>query len=331
MEQMDPTPPLLPPPAANIPLRADGPWSDVPVDWIDAPPPRPPRPRVWTVFVALLAVFVLINALGAVLFVVFAIVHTISGGGRQPDLDELSADPLVLFGMLVLSVVATITVTLASASFSPVPMVQRLRLGPSNLGLPDYAALLLGTVALAVLNGAMIQLIAWGEDAGTLGTLNEALIGLPAWAMVVAVLLLSVGPGVGEEMFFRGYVQSRLNARWGMLMGIGVSTLLFALFHIHPLHVVAVVALGAYFGYVAARAGSIRPAIACHMFNNLFAGVGMIAANDPDIYFSQQSHEEIGAGFVAALVVVLLLCLFYFHHRTRAADAAGPIDPPAVE
>ncbi len=92
--------------------------------------------------------------------------------------------------------------------------------------------------------------------------------GLSAVLMYVAFTLL---PGTCEELFFRGYVQQRLQRRAPPLLAIGLPAAVFALLHMDGMHVVTVFPLGLWFGFVAWGTGSVWPAIACHVFNNAFA------------------------------------------------------------
>ena len=73
---------------------------------------------------------------------------------------------------------------------------------------------------------------------------------------------------MGEELFFRGYLQSRLVQRWGRWMGIGVSSLAFGFIHFDPLHSTFAFCIGLFLGWVADRSGSIRPAMFMHVLNN---------------------------------------------------------------
>ena len=47
------------------------------------------------------------------------------------------------------------------------------------------------------------------------------------------LFLVSVFGGFAEEVAYRGYVQTRVSKRYGVLIGIVVSTLFFSLQHIH--------------------------------------------------------------------------------------------------
>lgn len=101
----------------------------------------------------------------------------------------------------------------------------------------------------------------------------------PGRNLLVAELVVVALP---EEMFFRGYVQSRLDEVWparGSLLGarvgpaIVVASALFALCHLAVQGNPATLAVffpGLAFGWLRARAGSILPGVVFHALCNLF-------------------------------------------------------------
>jgi CAAX protease family protein len=91
------------------------------------------------------------------------------------------------------------------------------------------------------------------------GTLSERLV-LAAIATLLAPLC--------EEIAFRGYVQTSLGLRRGPRAAVIGAAALFALLHMNPVLFPALVVLGALFGWLAWRAGSIWPAVVAHAVNN---------------------------------------------------------------
>lgn len=94
-------------------------------------------------------------------------------------------------------------------------------------------------LVLAVLFQALWFLITWGMG-NKLGVIsfpslrgyeNYAFYSLPI--AFVLYLTFSVLGAFAEEVTYRGYVQSRISSRYGYIVGILISTLLFSLQHIH--------------------------------------------------------------------------------------------------
>jgi len=93
----------------------------------------------------------------------------------------------------------------------------------------------------------------------------EQLARLP-W--IWALLFGSVGPAVGEELFFRGVIGRRLVARYGPILGVLLTSALFGLAHVEPSHVAAtfVAGLALHGVYLATR--SLLAPIALHATYN---------------------------------------------------------------
>ncbi len=85
------------------------------------------------------------------------------------------------------------------------------------------------------------------------------------------LLLILIGclPAVCEEALFRGYIQRGFLRKWQPAVSIGVAGLLFAAFHMDPVHSIAVIPLGLWLGYLAWSSKSIWPAVAGHFINNV--------------------------------------------------------------
>ena len=102
------------------------------------------------------------------------------------------------------------------------------------------------------------------------------------------VLAYAVGACVGapvvEELFFRGLIQTRLVARWGMVPGIAVTSVAFGAAHligwrgaVSLLSAAAIAAGGAVLGYVRHRTGRIGTSTVAHALFNLVAIVLAVA------------------------------------------------------
>ena len=85
------------------------------------------------------------------------------------------------------------------------------------------------------------------------------------WATGIPfVLCIALVPGFTEEIMFRGYVQRNLLRRWRPWKAIALSTVLFSVVHLDPVHIVFAAPIGIWVGIVAWRTGSVWPTIACH-------------------------------------------------------------------
>ena len=96
-----------------------------------------------------------------------------------------------------------------------------------------------------------------------------------AWPAWLTVLTVGVGPGVVEELWCRGFLGRGLCARYGLTIGIVLTSVLFALLHLQPVYAVVYAAMGAFlhFTYLASR--SLWVPIILHALNN---GLGTVMA-----------------------------------------------------
>lgn len=106
------------------------------------------------------------------------------------------------------------------------------------------------------------------------------------WTWILAYLIVHLGiVALPEEWFFRGYLQTRLDERWGtprrilgadLGWGFVVSALWFALLHpilLPGLHRLLVFFPALLFGYLRARTGNIGAAVVIHATSNLLLAI----------------------------------------------------------
>lgn len=100
---------------------------------------------------------------------------------------------------------------------------------------------------------------------------------LGSWVMVLANLSALLIAPVGEELFFRGIVQSgamklavpRRGSLYHRHIAVGFSAVLFGLMHLSmPHHVLPLIVLGLILGYAYERTGSLRLPILIHILFN---------------------------------------------------------------
>jgi CAAX protease family protein len=74
-----------------------------------------------------------------------------------------------------------------------------------------------------------------------------------------------------EELVFRGLLYGWVAGRWGTMAAWIVSSLAFAAAHIEPAHIILVLPLAFWFGWLRRRTDSLWPSLVAHMVNNGFA------------------------------------------------------------
>ncbi len=92
-------------------------------------------------------------------------------------------------------------------------------------------------------------------------------------ALPVLVLCLAVAPGLAEELFFRGALQTQLSRLMNRHAAVWVTATLFSLVHFQVYGLVPRALLGAVMGYLTLSTGRLWPAIWAHFLNNFYATV----------------------------------------------------------
>ncbi|MCP4501296.1 MAG: CPBP family intramembrane metalloprotease [Deltaproteobacteria bacterium] len=275
----------------------------------DAPPKKP---RIWTLFAAAFAYVFFMGVSIAVLFIGFFIARpdVLEGDeaqiaqGVQSALTEPNVFALVVF----LTALSGILPALLVGAFSPKKWTQRLKLDKSTSTSPTWAwlgvTLLVGTCSEQIIRRICPP---WMGPSETLGNIGKSIEAAPPSSLFLLVLGIGVAAPIGEELFFRGVLQPRLVARWGPMVGILITSVLFAVIHMDIQHSLMVFPTGLCLGWMSYRTGSIRAAIAVHMGNNVFATVFERALPSLPSWAN-------GAA-IAVIVVFGLLCLALLYRK----------------
>lgn len=283
--------------------------------------PVPERPPVWPAFLAYTVAFVVLVAADAALVVVPAALMTLtwSGSATGPEAAfertcavELTVRTFTGSAFGVASISAMNAAALASLagftqSFLRTPdLYAALRLGRSRLGAGALLFGVLGFCGLALACGAAANLAGIGES-GTLGFLDQAFHGASPAALAFAVIGIGIFPGVGEEAFFRGMMLTRLRGRLRPWPAIVVTALAFGFIHLDLVQGSFAILLGLYLGWLVERAGSVRPAMIAHAFNNAFFVVAAGASQGQETASPLAHAALIGGGLCACAFGVWLV------------------------
>jgi len=176
--------------------------------------------------------------------------------------DALAVDSLASAAVLALAACAI-------ASFERAPLAQRLGLRRGALDRRQIAWAVLGIVGLSHAAESAVHLL--GLASPGILRFDDALAGLGLESLLLPFVAIALASAAGEELFFRGFLQRGIAARFGSAAAIAVAALAFGAAHGDWVHGAAATVLGVYLGVVAARADSIRPAIAAHVANNAVA------------------------------------------------------------
>ena len=143
--------------------------------------------------------------------------------------------------------------------------------------------------------------------------------------LLAGILVIGIFAGVGEEMFFRGLVQPKMqsylkSSHWG----IWVTAIIFSAIHVQFYGFVPRVFLGALFGYMYHYSGSLWYPILAHIINNSFTVLMVYFANQGVIEFDLESTDEVS--YPAAAFGFLLLIVGFLYFKKVNQKAHGELD-----
>ena len=123
----------------------------------------------------------------------------------------------------------------------------------------------LGASVLLAVRGTHVSAEAQGLAEKLLAMMRDK----PVW---LSWVLIAVVPAIGEELLFRGWVQSALVGAWPtrgrIVAGVVMQAACFAVFHLLPERMPQTFALGLVAGVLTVATRSLLPAIACHAAHN---------------------------------------------------------------
>src|SRR6056297_3025717 len=267
--------------------------SGAPVEQSSPPPPH----RIWSVFVVVAASLVVFMLASAVMFfvAVFAIFGELTLARlSDPNLmSEVTQSRIGFPIVVVLPQLALIIPCVVAAYLSPMRIRQRLGLVRGNWPGWAWLSAMFATPMVGMFSGFVGGLFLEESDhLKELGTIfrDHGANGF----LVPLALMIGATPAICEELLFRGYVQTRLTQSLGPVLsrslfpgmtqtlgatlGIFMASLIFAAFHMDPVHVITVFPIGLFLGWITYRSGSLFPAMLGHFLNNTLSVVIMVLA-----------------------------------------------------
>lgn len=199
---------------------------------------------------------------------------------------------------MVASELTLVVVSLLVPLMAALPL--RKTLGLRGAAPHHFVAAAVGTFMLGPFGDMLMGLFARAFPHLTLGAvpaLNDLARALPLVVIWPAFALL---PGIAEELLFRGVLQRSLGRT---RLSVVVSGVVFALFHVDPVHVAGVLPLGLFMAWVAYRTTTLVTLVA-HVVNNSVA-VFTIRMAELDVGYG--GTQELPLSWVAVSLVVVFV------------------------
>ena len=143
------------------------------------------------------------------------------------------------------------------------------------------------------------------EQAGIPNTMEDTFIDMSRNPF--GILSIALLAPILEELLFRGAIQGHLQSvlkhPW---VAILIASFLFGVVHMNPAQIPFAFLLGAMFGWLYYRTGSLLPGIIGHVLNNSIAAVSMILYGDATI----EEQMPTPLAMWLCTVVAIVICCF---------------------
>lgn len=239
------------------------------------PKPRLPHPHFgWACLWSLLIFGAQIFAAIVFVMIVVALVFIEGIGGNQ------EFDTAALLGnlndhllkqhteLMVLLATGTMLMVSLAVAFSCFRRQTPSAIGWRSCSLMQWIFVLLLVVPQAIIGSELANCFA--EVLPMFGSM-DVLEGFSQSSWPIVFILACLLPGLGEEIFFRGFLSRGLVARHGVIIGAVLASLFFAVMHLHPIQVLATFVLGLGIQCVFLTTRSLPAAIVLHTLNNTLA------------------------------------------------------------
>lgn len=244
-----------------------------------------PGPGFWEAWLWFFG-FLIVHVIGGVLTAIGLLIYTVATSGIsfgdrkafEALLKETFAPQsiLLILGEMGFFLLAAVAISLIRIGRQPMRKLGTALISPSHLAL-----ILAGAFPLMLFCGGLHNHLnnGWTElikeipalqflDSTNTNTFMATLKDVP---FILLVLAIAVGPAVGEEIVFRGVIGRGLTARYGVVMGVLLTSCFFAAAHVHPAHALAVLPLGIYVHVTYLATRSWLAPVLVHFINNSMA------------------------------------------------------------
>ncbi len=150
------------------------------------------------------------------------------------------------------------------------------------------------------------------DDMNTMSQMGELTASMPLPLLLLAIAL---APAIAEELVFRGVIGRGLTARWGVVWGVLLTSVLFAIVHMHPVHAAGVflLGLGMHLVYLATR--SFWAPMLVHLTNNSLAAAMAKLPLDPEAAAVASEQPQHPLVILAAVLLVAAIGWYFWKSR----------------
>lgn len=225
------------------------------------------------IYLALSVLWVVVFYVGvAVVLGAWAVLSGGEGTDVAAGIDALLVDPLVMGLTAIVQTTGMAAIALLLAVVAGRGLVASFALKA-----PKATALIAGLViggTIGLFGGWLAELLVeWvpALDSEIFDVLTEAMTEGPLGRRLVFYAAVVIAAPLLEEVIFRGYLWSAIEDSLGPWAAWIATSVVFAGYHLVPLHVLAIFGTGALIGWLRLWSGSLWPCVAAHFVNNLLS------------------------------------------------------------
>jgi membrane protease YdiL (CAAX protease family) len=154
------------------------------------------------------------------------------------------------------------------------------------------------------------------------------------WPLPLAILIIGIGPGIGEELWCRGFLGRGLVGRYGVVVGIALTSFFFGLIHLDPAQGTMAMLMGVCLHYVYQTTRSLWLSILLHFMNN---SLSVLVLQFPELDALESFPECFLPLFASSGVLIAAIGYAFYQSRARLAPATSHTvflwrpDYPSVE
>ncbi len=155
------------------------------------------------------------------------------------------------------------------------------------------------------------------------GDMEAALKLFANWPLPVAILIIGLGPGIGEELFCRGFLGRGLVGNYGYIAGVAMTSFFFGFIHLEPRQALVAMFMGLilHFTYLTTR--SLLIPMLLHFMNNSFA---VIASHIAALESLDNPGQPPILLYVSALALFAAVAWTLYRCRARLVAPPGEAD-----
>ncbi|MBT4868073.1 MAG: CPBP family intramembrane metalloprotease [Planctomycetaceae bacterium] len=320
-------------------------------DFLPDPPRKPPGPGIPESLVVWIPGFVVLNAVGTLFGILLAVGSYAAAGGDPIEMLRELQDPAKqkqFLKVLMKDSAVTVICGIQSVTLLGVLLASLLRLGKNRRrylplkSIPIPHGIVIGLLIVSLIpfiNSLFIYATEYWElfltffptlkNISKTTSMDQIADIVPQTSFPLLLTLVAFVPAVAEELVFRGVIGRGLVARWGLPVGVLMTSVLFAAVHVHPVHAFALIPLAIciHLSYLSTR--SFWAPMAIHFTNNAVAAAVMYSMRDQLEEMKQAATPEPSLPiFLAAGCCVVSLATLLWQMRVQFVLPNGTLWDP---